>query len=164
MVQDMENLILQAFETIEPLYPIIRAGEYDLIGPDGEIILPRYWTATIVPDMIVNMVLWNSSLLTNSKNIQLNAEIISTPRGKFKLQHTATLEDLFQSNHRPSTQTRLEYAEKLGLKDSVVIDVCSKIRIMTLQSANSIDLVSKQACKREVLTAFTKAGRKGNFS
>lgn len=33
-------------------------GHYDLIGPDGEIILPSMWERVFQPDWAVTMIMW----------------------------------------------------------------------------------------------------------
>jgi len=54
----MEELIRQAFLHVEGLGPHIAEGHYDLIGPNGEIILPRVWETTIEPDWAISMHMW----------------------------------------------------------------------------------------------------------
>jgi len=54
----MEELIRQAFLHVEGLGPHVADGHYDLIGPNGEIILPRVWETTIEPDWSVSMHMW----------------------------------------------------------------------------------------------------------
>jgi hypothetical protein len=54
----MEELIRQAFLHVEGLGPHVAEGHYDLIGPNGEIILPRVWETTIEPDWSVSMHMW----------------------------------------------------------------------------------------------------------
>jgi hypothetical protein len=56
--QDMEALINQAFAHVEKLADWVHGGNYDLLGPDGEIIMPEYWRETIAPDMQITMMLW----------------------------------------------------------------------------------------------------------
>jgi hypothetical protein len=51
----MEELIRQAFAHVEGLGPHVMAGKYDLIGPHGEIILPKIWETTIEPDWSISM-------------------------------------------------------------------------------------------------------------
>ncbi|KAK4543099.1 hypothetical protein LTR36_005876 [Oleoguttula mirabilis] len=36
----------------------VRQGHYDLIGPDGEVILPRAWDTTIQPGWEISMHMW----------------------------------------------------------------------------------------------------------
>lgn len=54
----MENLISEAFESIEPPYgPHVLEGHYDLIA-DGQIILPQVWETMIEPGWSITMDLW----------------------------------------------------------------------------------------------------------
>lgn len=54
----MEDLIKQAFAHVENLNHQVQAGHYDLIGPDGEIILPMVWDKTIQPGWQISMRMW----------------------------------------------------------------------------------------------------------
>ena len=54
----MEDLIRQAFLHVEVLGPHVSEGHYDLVGPAGDIILPRAWEAVIEPDWVVTMHMW----------------------------------------------------------------------------------------------------------
>ena len=54
----MEGLINQAFAHID-LAEHVMAGRYDLIGADGEIIMPDYWESTVEPDMHITMMMWS---------------------------------------------------------------------------------------------------------
>lgn len=54
----MENLIKQAFLHVETIGPHVMEGHYDLIGPDGEIILPQVWDTMIKPDHSIEMQMW----------------------------------------------------------------------------------------------------------
>jgi hypothetical protein len=54
----MEALITQAFAHVENLADWVAAGNYDLLGPEDDIIMPEYWRETIQPDMQVTMMLW----------------------------------------------------------------------------------------------------------
>ena len=54
----MEGLINQAFAHIDNLADWVHSGNYDLLGPDKEIIMPEYWRETIQPDMQITMMLW----------------------------------------------------------------------------------------------------------
>ncbi|CCE30012.1 hypothetical protein E4U35_007511 [Claviceps purpurea] len=54
----MEELIKQAFLQVDVLGPHVQEGHYDLVGPNGEIILPTVWDKVIQPDWTVTMTMW----------------------------------------------------------------------------------------------------------
>ena len=54
----MEELIRQAFLHVDIIGPHVQAGHYDLLGPEGEIILPQAWESYIEPDMAITMHMW----------------------------------------------------------------------------------------------------------
>jgi hypothetical protein len=54
----MEELIKQAFLHVDVIGPHVHQGHYDLVGPDGEIILPQIWETMIQPDWTVTMHMW----------------------------------------------------------------------------------------------------------
>ena len=54
----METLIKQAFLHVDVLGEHVHQGHYDLMGPDGEIILPQVWDTMIQPDWEVSMHMW----------------------------------------------------------------------------------------------------------
>lgn len=54
----MEDLIRQAFLHVDIIGPHVAEGHYDLVGPNGDIILPRVWENVIEPDITVTMHLW----------------------------------------------------------------------------------------------------------
>ncbi|OGE54524.1 hypothetical protein PENARI_c006G06162 [Penicillium arizonense] len=56
--QGMEELIRQAFLHIEVIGPHVADGHYDLIGPNGDIILPQVWETVIEPDWAITMHMW----------------------------------------------------------------------------------------------------------
>ncbi|KAH6974927.1 hypothetical protein BKA56DRAFT_589777 [Ilyonectria sp. MPI-CAGE-AT-0026] len=56
--QGMEDLIKQAFLQVDVLGPHVQEGHYDLIGPDGEIILPSVWEKVVQPDWAITMTMW----------------------------------------------------------------------------------------------------------
>ncbi|KAM0364857.1 hypothetical protein ACHAPZ_010660 [Fusarium culmorum] len=61
--QGMEDLIKQAFIQVDVLGPHVMEGHYDLIGPDGEIILPSVWERVIQPDWAITMTMWPTDKL-----------------------------------------------------------------------------------------------------
>ncbi|TGJ87497.1 hypothetical protein E0Z10_g1323 [Xylaria hypoxylon] len=56
--QGMEDLIKQAFLHVDVIGPHVQAGHYDLVGPNGEIILPQVWDKVIEPDWAISMHMW----------------------------------------------------------------------------------------------------------
>lgn len=54
----MEELIRQAFMHVEVIGPHVADGHYDLVGPNGEIILPQVWETMIEPDWAITMHMW----------------------------------------------------------------------------------------------------------
>lgn len=54
----MEDLIKQAFLHIEVIGPHVAEGHYDLVGPNGDIILPQVWETVIEPDWSITMHMW----------------------------------------------------------------------------------------------------------
>ena len=51
----MQELIKQAFVHVDVIGPQVQQGHYDLIGPDGQIILPQIWDKVIEPDWAIEM-------------------------------------------------------------------------------------------------------------
>jgi hypothetical protein len=54
----MESLIVQAFMHVDMIGKEVHEGHFDLIGPDGEIILPQVWETTVQPDWMITMHMW----------------------------------------------------------------------------------------------------------
>lgn len=54
----MEELIKQAFLHVDVIGPHVQEGHYDLIGPNGDIILPQIWESVIEPDWAITMHMW----------------------------------------------------------------------------------------------------------
>lgn len=54
----MEELVKQAFLQIDIIGPHVHQGHYDLVGPDGEIILPQVWETLVQPDWSITMHMW----------------------------------------------------------------------------------------------------------
>jgi hypothetical protein len=57
--QAMEELIKQAFIQVDVLGPHVVQGHYDLMSPDGEIILPSIWGKVGRPGMMITMNIWS---------------------------------------------------------------------------------------------------------
>jgi len=54
----MDELIQQAFMHVDVVGPRVRAGQFDLIGPNGEMILKQVWETVIEPDWTITMSMW----------------------------------------------------------------------------------------------------------
>ena len=54
----MEDLIRQAFLHVDIIGPHVADGHYDLVGPNGEIILPQVWETMVEPEWAVTMHMW----------------------------------------------------------------------------------------------------------
>lgn len=54
----MEDLIRQAFLHVDIIGPHVAEGHYDLLGPNGDIILPRVWETVVEPDWTITMHMW----------------------------------------------------------------------------------------------------------
>ncbi|KAH7062373.1 hypothetical protein B0J12DRAFT_235884 [Macrophomina phaseolina] len=54
----MEELIKQAFLHVDVIGQHVHDGHYDLVGPDGEIILPQVWETMVQPDWTITMHMW----------------------------------------------------------------------------------------------------------
>lgn len=56
--EGMEELIRQASNHVGVMRPHVDDGHYDLVGSDGEIILPQLWESIVRPDTAVKMHMW----------------------------------------------------------------------------------------------------------
>jgi hypothetical protein len=54
----METLIQQAFLHVDVIGQHVHEGHYDLVGPDGEIILPQVYESMVKPDWAITMHMW----------------------------------------------------------------------------------------------------------
>lgn len=54
----MEKLICEEFLHVDLLSPYVQQGHYDLIGPEGVIILPHVWETMVQPDWFITMHMW----------------------------------------------------------------------------------------------------------
>ena len=54
----MESLIKQAFLHVDLIGVHVQEGRYDLVGPDGEIILPQVWQTMVKPGWAISMHMW----------------------------------------------------------------------------------------------------------
>jgi hypothetical protein len=54
----MEDLIKGALLHIDVIGPHVAEGHYDLVGPNGDIILPQVWETVIEPGWTITMHIW----------------------------------------------------------------------------------------------------------
>lgn len=54
----MEDLICQAFNHVDLIGQHVQDGHYDLMGPNGEIILPQVWETVVEPAWSISMHMW----------------------------------------------------------------------------------------------------------
>ena len=54
----MEDLIRQAFLNVDILGPHVFEGHYDLLGPNGDIILPQVWENIVESGWTITMHMW----------------------------------------------------------------------------------------------------------
>lgn len=54
----MEELIYQAFLNVPSIGPHVSEGHYDLVGRNGDILLPQLWEEVIEPGMKIVMYMW----------------------------------------------------------------------------------------------------------
>lgn len=67
------ELIRQAFEHINFLGPHVSDGHYDILDPNGRVILPSVWDAVVEPGWEVSMHMW-----------PMNQDSIEDKRARFK--------------------------------------------------------------------------------
>lgn len=54
----MKDLIDQAFLHVDIIGPHVIEGQYDLVGPSGDILLPAVWETVVEPDWDITMHMW----------------------------------------------------------------------------------------------------------
>ncbi len=54
----MEYLIKEAFLHVNDLGPHVAGGQYDLLGPKDEIIMPSIWESVVEPGWEITMHMW----------------------------------------------------------------------------------------------------------
>ena len=70
--QGMEELIFASFLRVDIVGPQVQAGRYDLVGPDGKIILPQVWEQLIEPGMSITMHMWPMPEASNLPSVALD--------------------------------------------------------------------------------------------
>ena len=57
----MEELIQQAMLHIGVIGDHVKAGHFDLLGPDGNVVLPSVWEHSVEPGWFVTMRMWKDA-------------------------------------------------------------------------------------------------------
>ncbi|KAF2185409.1 hypothetical protein K469DRAFT_159724 [Zopfia rhizophila CBS 207.26] len=71
--KEMESLLNRAFTHGRPFKARVQDGEYDLIGPDRDIILPQFWESMIQPGWTITMRMWPVNEPSRSRESSFNA-------------------------------------------------------------------------------------------
>jgi hypothetical protein len=58
--QGVAELVKSAFVQVDVLGPHVQEEHFDLVGPDGDIILPLTWASRIRPGMAISMTMYDS--------------------------------------------------------------------------------------------------------
>lgn len=99
----MEDLIRQAFLHVEMIGPHVAEGHYDLVGANGEIILPQVWATTIVPDTTITMHMWPMPESEKGEVVVREGE-----RGQ--------VEDVAANDDRQSTESKIDPPPKSSFR------------------------------------------------
>ena len=79
----MRTLIEQCFEHVEVIGPQVKAGCYDLLGPNDVIILPELWDTIVQPGWRITIVMWplgeRKAVSRKGKSTQRDESAKSTP-------------------------------------------------------------------------------------
>lgn len=97
----MDELIQQAFLHVDGVGKLVQAGRYDLLGPNGEIILPQVWESTVEPDWQINMILW----AVEEKRPEHPAVVGEVPSKPHKKSSRET-RGIFASSRKRSTRSK----------------------------------------------------------
>ncbi|RYP47236.1 hypothetical protein DL768_006679 [Monosporascus sp. mg162] len=57
----MEELLQQALVHVEIIGPHVKEGHFDLLGPDGSVVLPSVWEQTVEPGWFMTMRMWKDA-------------------------------------------------------------------------------------------------------
>lgn len=94
----MEELIKQAFLHVEAIGPQVQEGHYDLVGPNGEIILPQVWETMIEPDWSITMHMWP---MPEPRGLPLGPGGIPLDRPRSRHEHSRHRVSIPGIGHRP---------------------------------------------------------------
>lgn len=71
IAQGMERLIKQSFKNAPNLAASVAALEYDLLDPNGDIILPQVWESVVQPNWTMRVKLWPPPNSSQRENITM---------------------------------------------------------------------------------------------
>lgn len=71
----MQELINWAFHNVRELADPVQNGFYDLIGPDGEIILPSAWNKAVEPEWSITMAMWRLDRIHGAGHVPPTATV-----------------------------------------------------------------------------------------
>ena len=54
-MQDMEKMIRRSHSRMESLHTQLMRGDYDILSPTGEIILPDVWSEVVQPGWVIQL-------------------------------------------------------------------------------------------------------------
>lgn len=102
----MENLIRHIFFHVESMNSRILRGDYDILSPTGEIILPEIWGAVIKPGWVVELRFGDFAKAAEISQKDLNVGVIEmTP--DVKSSPTTPGSQLARAKRRASLRTWL---------------------------------------------------------
>lgn len=117
----IDTLIKQAFLNVEIYGEQVRANQYELIGPDGQIILPQVWDLVIQPDWEITMQLWAQDERKDDHRRQ--REIDAELAQQFAALGLDPLTGLPLPSARRQKSTSRKDGKRRSTHDPVVIDV-----------------------------------------
>jgi hypothetical protein len=124
--QDMESLISQAFAHVDELAEHVDKGHYDLVGPEGEIIMPEFWDTAVEPGISIKMMLWEirkeESMIEEipppGDDGILNLDDILNPGGSGEYKRRGGRERCFKCGHRKGNGSNSSTASSSSSKRS----------------------------------------------
>ncbi|KAI0195279.1 hypothetical protein EV127DRAFT_477806 [Xylaria flabelliformis] len=108
--QGMQELIEAAFLHVDVVGPEVRAGHYDLIGPDGMIILPSTWEEIIQPGWNISMHMWPPPDLPRPPELTIPVSGLSPPAppDQSASEEMVVIEELDEDSQNPNEQVEDE--------------------------------------------------------
>jgi len=116
----MEELIKQAFLHVDVIGPHVHEGHYDLVGMDGETILPQVWETTIQPDWAITMHMWPmpepaKGELQSTPPLPPNVKMFQSSHLQMRSKNQTILEALQTLKHPSRTGTSaMSFSDRLS--------------------------------------------------